>query len=248
MPCPSHHRLARSEGPRTLAAFAGFAIVFVAAMDVRFPYWTDRGYSCRKCVLNRNEEYPGAAVYGRARQLARCAPGSVPEELGPIHDPDGGQISVINFSHLGAGPRMNLVQLHRLLNDGVVPKYLLVELLPAHLHHEPMVLSELWLPDIRWLLPSWGSNELLGKAAEYRLSAISRDRTNCLETLAPVRGYRLSRCVRILWRRRRPGRPQRGSTRLNGGRPEPNNPFAICRIDGPMADRSIARRGDLRTA
>ena len=117
---------------------------------------------------------------------SRVGAGFVPEELGPIYDPDGGQISVINFSHLGAGPRMNLVQLHRLLNDGVAPKYLLVELLPAHLHHEPMVLSELALPDIRWLLPSWGSNELLGKAAEYRLSAMSRYRTNCLETLAPA--------------------------------------------------------------
>lgn len=186
MPCPADPRTARREVLWTLGGFVLLALAFVVVMDVRFPYWTDREYAARRqIVLERQAEFPERpllVVLGSSR----VGVGFVPEDLGPIYDAEGRQVSVINFSHLGAGPRMNLLQLRRLLRDGVVPKYLIVELLPVHLHHEPMVLSELAVADTGVLLRYWENQELIAKAAEYRLTAVSRYRANCLQSIAPA--------------------------------------------------------------
>jgi hypothetical protein len=47
-------------------------------------------------------------------------------------------------------------------------------------------LSDLALSDFGVLSQHWESNELLGKAAEYRMTAMSRYRVNCLQSLAPA--------------------------------------------------------------
>jgi hypothetical protein len=106
--------------------------------------------------------------------------------LDPIYDSRGRQISVINFSHLGGGPRMNLLQLRRLLRDGIVPNYLLVEFMPALVHRESIILSQLAVSDFNVLLRHWDGEQLLGKAAEYRLNGMSRYRVNCLQSVVPL--------------------------------------------------------------
>src|SRR5262245_42698597 len=130
MPCPLDRRACRTEALVALGVFVALAVAFVVVMDVRFPFWTDREYAARRqIVLDRTAEHPERpllVVLGSSRVGA----GFVPEELGPIYDDRGRQISVINFSHLGAGPRMNLLQLRRLLRDGTTPDYLLVEFMP----------------------------------------------------------------------------------------------------------------------
>jgi hypothetical protein len=184
MPCPLDRRACRTEALVGLGGFVALAVAFVIVMDVRFPFWTDREYAARRqIVLDRKAEYPERpllVVLGSSRVGA----GFVPEELGPIFDDCGRQISLINFSHLGAGPRMNLLQLRRLLRDGIIPDYLLVEFMPALVHREPIVLSQLAVSDVNVLLKHWDGEQLLGKIAEYRLTAMSRYRANCLQSVA----------------------------------------------------------------
>lgn len=186
MPCPVDRRACRCEALVGLGGFVVLAVAFVVVMDVRFPFWTDREYAARRqIVLDRtaeNPERPLLVVLGSSRVGA----GFVPEELGPICDDRGQQISVINFSHLGAGPRMNLLQLQRLLRDGIAPEYVLVEFMPSLGHREPIVLSQLAISDVAVLFRHWDGEQLFGKAAEYRLTAMSRYRANCLQSVAPA--------------------------------------------------------------
>lgn len=185
MPCPVDRRACRCEALVGLGGFVVLSVAFVVVMDVRFPFWTDREYAARRqIVLDRKAEHPERpllVVLGSSRVGA----GFVPEEMGPIYDDRGRQVSAINFSHLGAGPRMNLIQLRRLLRDGITPDYLLVEFMPTLVHREPVILSQLAMSDISVLVKHWDGEQLLGKAAEYRLTAMSRYRANCLQTVAP---------------------------------------------------------------
>ncbi len=186
MPGIAHRRAARSEVVWTLTGFVLLAMAFVVVLDVWFPFWTDREYAARRqVVLDRNRDFPERPILA-VLGSSRVGEGFVPERMGSLYDFKGRRITVINYSHLGAGPRMNLIQLHRLLRDGVIPSYLLVELVPAHLHHESMILSELSLADIEVCRPFWKDANLLAKAAEYRLTAQSRYRVNCLQSLSPA--------------------------------------------------------------
>ena len=185
-PRPLDRRACRNEALVALGGFVVLAVAFVVVMDVRCPFWTDREFAARRqIVLNRKSEHPERpllVVLGSSRVGA----GFVPEELDPIYDDHGRQVTVLNFSHLGVGPRMNLLQLQRLLRDGIVPDYLLVEFMPALAHHEPMVLSQLAVSDVGVLVRHWDGEQLFGKAAEYRLTAMSRYRANCLQSVAPL--------------------------------------------------------------
>jgi uncharacterized protein DUF1574 len=186
MPCPLDRRACRTEAVVALSGFVVLAIAFVVVMDVRCPFWTDREFAARRqIVLDRKSEHPERplmVVLGSSRVGA----GFVPEELDPIYDYRGRQISVVNFSHLGGGPRMNLLQLRRLLRDGIVPDYLLVEFMPALVHRESIILSQLAVSDFNVLLRHWDGEQLIGKAAEYRLTGMSRYRVNCLQSVMPL--------------------------------------------------------------
>jgi hypothetical protein len=179
-------RSARNEALWTIGAFLAFAVAFVALMDLRFPHWTDREYAARRqVILDRQTEHPDRpilAVIGSSRVGA----GFAPEHLTPIYDACGRRVNVFNVSHLGAGPRMNLLQLNRLLRDGVEPRWIVVELFLPHLHREPTTLSDLSLPDIVPFDRYWRGDSLLGKAAEYRLTAVTRYRVGLLESFAPA--------------------------------------------------------------
>jgi hypothetical protein len=176
---------ARNETLWTLGGFLGLAVAFVAVMDLRFPHWTDREYAARRqIILDRQADHPDRpflAVIGSSRVGA----GFVPEELSPIHDTTGRCVNVFNVSHLGAGPRMNLLQLHRLLRDGIKPRWVVLELFVPHLQREPTTLSELSLPDVGSFGRYWQGDNLAGKAAEYRLTAMVRYRGALLESIAP---------------------------------------------------------------
>src|SRR5262249_48116069 len=147
MPCPLDRRACRTEAMVALGGFVVLALAFVVVMDVRCPFWTDREFAARRqIVLDRTAEHPERPLMVGLGS-SRVGAGFVPEELDPIYDNRGRQISVVNFSHLGAGPRMNLVQLRRLLRDGIVPDYLLVEFMPSLAHRESIILSQLSVSD-----------------------------------------------------------------------------------------------------
>src|SRR5262249_3771800 len=85
----------------------------VVLTDWRCPQWYDREYQVRRELLHDrvadNPEKPVCLLLGSSRTVVAF----MPETLGPMYDQCGRQVLVFNYSHFGAGPRMNLVQAHR---------------------------------------------------------------------------------------------------------------------------------------
>jgi len=183
---PSRSPSARREIFWSLGCFVLLFAAFLIAMETRFPHWTDREYAARRDrVLNCQEENPDRpilAVIGGSR----VGTGFVPEELEPIYDKNGRQITVVNFSRLGAGPRMNLLQLHRMLRDGITPTWIVVEIVPAHLCSEITVIADLSLADVDVLRPQWNDKRLRINPAKARLKGLFRYRNGFLDSVAPA--------------------------------------------------------------
>src|SRR5262249_27259619 len=89
MPLPTRRRESRSESLWAIGAFLTLTAAFVLVMELRFPYWTDPEFAARReCVLESSTEFPDRpllAVLGSSR----AGTGFMPEELAPIHDPEG---------------------------------------------------------------------------------------------------------------------------------------------------------------
>jgi len=131
----------RAAGAR--AALAWGALVFAlvqGALDVavvaRHPELQDPETGARLAVLReRLAEAPGrpllVAVGSSRSQFA-----FVPEKLPPLNTPAGDRVLAFNFSHMGAGPGMNLLEVRRLLRNGIRPRWLVLEVLPTALGKE----------------------------------------------------------------------------------------------------------------
>lgn len=117
--------------------FAALAQVgLVVFMDWRRPDLYDAEYGTRLALLRRRQaEAPGrplALVVGSSR----IGLGFLPEELPPIRSASGELVLPFNFSHLAAGPVFNLVELRRLLREGVRPRWVVLEVAQSCMVHE----------------------------------------------------------------------------------------------------------------
>jgi hypothetical protein len=115
-----------------LACYVAWQLAF---SGVRY----DPEYSCRRDLLTariaEDPDRPLLLLIGSSRTLmAFC-----PEALPPLRTPAGQQVLTFNFSHPAAGPIMNLVEVHRLLGEGVRPDWLVVEMMPAFLAGESFI-------------------------------------------------------------------------------------------------------------
>jgi len=90
-----------------------------------------------------------------------------------------------NFSHHGSGPRLNLMQMHRLLRDGVEPGWLVIELVPSHVRYEGNTATLASANDLPVLLPYMNKRKLLVEFGRLRTNAVYRNRTGFLRTFAP---------------------------------------------------------------
>lgn len=182
---PPRSPSARRESLWAIGCFLLFFTGFLVAMETRFPHWTDREYAARRDLAiqchEADPERPFLAVIGGSR----VGTGFFPEEMGPLHDKAGREINVVNFSHLGAGPRMNLLQLHRLLREGITPTWLVVEIVPAHLCSEITTIADLSLADVQILRPLWKDKQLLINPVKARVKGLFRFRNGFLDTVAP---------------------------------------------------------------
>jgi hypothetical protein len=184
IPIP-RRRVARAE---SLWAFAGIVAIwggFVALTEIRFPWWWDREYEVRRTLLDeRTAEAPDRpllAVIGSSRAgTAFC-----PSELPPIYDAAGRQVLPFNYSHHGSGPRLNLMQMHRLIRDGHEPGWLVVELVPSHVRYEGTTATLTSANDLPVVLPYMNKRKLLVEFARLRSNAVYRNRTAFLRTFAP---------------------------------------------------------------
>lgn len=129
-----HHRTAaRSALLWGLLLYAGCQLALNVVIERRFPELYDPEHAVRLKALQtlsrRQPDRPLLLLAGSSRTVANFRP----EVLPPLATPGGEPPLVYNFSHLAAGPLMNLVQVHRLLREGVRPTWLVLEVMPPQL-------------------------------------------------------------------------------------------------------------------
>jgi hypothetical protein len=160
-------------------------LAFVLAVDVAGPRFYDYEFSER---LNRLEqqrrEHPerpllvtiGSSLTGTA---------FVPERLPTLKDEDGREVLAFNFSHMAAGPTFNLVQLHRLLRRGIVPDWVVLEIVPHILVHETDPSSLANFGDLRVLCQQRTPHVVIARYVRTRLNPFYKHRQGLLRMIAP---------------------------------------------------------------
>lgn len=114
-----------------LAFFAAAHVGMLIATQSFWPHLRDPefGYKLSALRQQRQEEpdRPLLVLLGSSRTGQGLRPGVMPE----LQTPDGRKPLVFNFSQVGSGPLAELVTLCRLLDAGIRPDWLAVEILPA---------------------------------------------------------------------------------------------------------------------
>jgi hypothetical protein len=131
--------------------------------------------------VSENPDKPVCLVIGSSRTVVSF----MPERLGPIYDANENRVLCFNYSHFGAGPRMNMMQVHRALRDGVRPSHVIVELIPGFLAHDDLPTNQIAVADIPYLWPFTNQLRLIGQESLLRLNDVNRTRTSLLRWAAP---------------------------------------------------------------
>lgn len=132
--CPSvRRRRSRAALAWAPVAFTALLAAGWAAAETFTPEITDTDYHHRiRLVRARAAEHPHnplGVVIGSSRVMWGFRPESLPE-------PPPGAVYWVNAGHIGGGPTLNRLTLHRLLRDGVRPAVLVVEVMPSFFAHE----------------------------------------------------------------------------------------------------------------
>jgi hypothetical protein len=116
--------------------FVGAQFAFNIMADRWRPGLYDPEYEVRLTTLKaRMVEAPGRPLL-LVLGSSRTAMNFRPEILPPLRMQSGQQPLPFNFSHLEAGPLMNLMEVRRLLANDIHPNWLVVELMPPFLANE----------------------------------------------------------------------------------------------------------------
>src|ERR1043166_7174943 len=172
-----------------------WSLLFVAALHIgmivfieaRSPEIYDPEYRDRLVVLRQrvqeNTDRPLLLFVGSSRLLA----GVAPEQFPPITSPTGEQPLPFNACHTGAGTVHNLVMVHRLLREGFVPRWLVVEIVPHLLPAaQQSTLAKMALrDDLPVLRPYIPREKLYGWYAAERAMGVVNHRGAYLRALAP---------------------------------------------------------------
>ncbi len=133
-----------------LLGFAAIQLVLDVVVVARHPELQDAEFGARLALLRqRQAEEPGRPLLlflGSSRTVGSF----VPEKLPPLKDASQEQPLVFNFSHLGAGPGMNLLEMQRLLRRGIRPKWVVIEIMPPQLGDDAqtILLATATAPDL----------------------------------------------------------------------------------------------------
>lgn len=131
-------RVRRARAVITVTAVATLVIAVgaTAAVERHRLGAIDGEYAQRRELLRaRQAEAPDRPLVLVAGS-SRIVMGFAPEQFPPPTDADGRPVLVFNFSHYGAGPILTGVSLRRLFADGVRPRAVVLELMPAFLARE----------------------------------------------------------------------------------------------------------------
>ena len=134
---PRRRQAAPSKARRILVCGAVSWVAAQLSFFVLAPWWhPDAEFAARMNVLRvrRNEgpDRPLIVVVG----CSRCDFGFQPDKLARSRPHDRSRPLLFNFSHLGAGPVLNLLQVRRLLRSGVRPRQIVLEIMPAFVADE----------------------------------------------------------------------------------------------------------------
>jgi hypothetical protein len=114
-----------------LAIFAAIQGIVLIATQSLCPHLRDPEFGYKLNALRElhaaEPDRPLLVLLGTSRTGQGIRPGVMPE----LRTPDGRKPLVFNFSQVGSGPLAELVTLHRLLDAGIRPDWLAVEILPA---------------------------------------------------------------------------------------------------------------------
>lgn len=117
----------------TAGCFLGLQAVLALVAEAHHPEVFDaEAHAQFKLLRVRRAEAAGRPlllVLGSSRFLTDFRPERLPE----LHGADGQQVWAFNYSHSGAGPLFNLMKLQGLLREGIRPRWLVVEVMPAFL-------------------------------------------------------------------------------------------------------------------
>lgn len=118
---------------------------------------------------------------------SRCDFGFQPETLADATSNDRARPLFFNFSHMGAGPVMNLLQVRRLLHSGIRPRQIVLEIMPAFVANEWKSIYEPRVEAGELLLlhrcrDDW---RFLAEFAKRRLAPWYQNRRQLLNRLAP---------------------------------------------------------------
>src|SRR5947209_5552138 len=122
--CQSRYRARRLFW--TIPFFVFLQVTFTVALDQCNPELVDPEYHVRLSKLRSLQkeapDRPLLLVLGSSRTAMSFKPEAV-SQLSPAQ---GKALLPFNFSHYGAGPLFNLMELQRLLADGIKPAWLVV--------------------------------------------------------------------------------------------------------------------------
>jgi hypothetical protein len=170
-----------------VAAFVGVQLGFTVVAEWSYPRLYDPEYGSRLALLrDRHREArsrPLLLVIGSSRLLRSFRP----ELLPPLRTAGGERPLPFNFAHGGAGPVFNLMNLYRLLGEGLRPRWLVVEVMPPYLAHdgEQFFLFHMGAKDLPLLGHYLNPLRLYGKYLRKRLLSGRRFQTQFLYRHAP---------------------------------------------------------------
>lgn len=117
---------------------------------------------------------------------SRIGLGFLPETLPPLKTPDGREAIPFNYSHLSAGPRMNLIQVRRALKAGLKPEWMVLEIVPGGLGHEGTQASWATAGDLPALLRWTGAGRVWRDYVRNRFNPFYKLRQGVLREVAPA--------------------------------------------------------------
>jgi hypothetical protein len=178
-------QLARAEIAWALLAFLALQLTFTLALDLGQPALYDAEYNARLRLLrDRIREGPGRPLL-LVVGSSRIGAGFIAGDLPPLRSADGREVLPFNFSHLAAGPLLNLMQVRRLLREGITPSWLVLEVVPGHLAHERPPAELAALRDVPVLCRHASWKEILLVYARCRLNPFFKQRRATLSRFLP---------------------------------------------------------------
>src|SRR5947209_6595139 len=127
-----------------LAGFVAIQLVFDLAMERWQPILRDPEYGYKlsrlRTLLRAQPGRQLILVLGSSRTNLGVCPAAMQTRSDRVSGP-----LVFNFSINGAGPRLQLVTLKRLLAEGIRPDRIVLEVLPPALHQDDAYNEEVWL-------------------------------------------------------------------------------------------------------